>query len=172
MAIISNTSPVIALAQTGKLEILRELYSSVSIPPSVKAECIDKGRAMGAPDVHEIERGVSEGWIKVVPLEKKWETEAARLIDHAQIGQGEAEAIVLAKETRTPVILDDAEARAVARSLRLQYHGTIMVPYEAFVKGLISRAEFVKLVSDLSKILWVSPGVVAEILRKGEEVKK
>lgn len=172
MAIISNTSPVVVLAQIGKLEILRELYGSVSIPPSVKVECIDKGRAVGAPDVHEIERGVSKGWIKVVPLEKKWETEPARLMQHARIGQGEAEAIVLAKERRTPVILDDAEARAIARSLRLQYQGTMMVPYEASVRGLVSHAEFVKMVTDLSKILWVSPAVVAEIFTKAEEVKK
>lgn len=32
--------------------------------------------------------------------------------------------------------------------------------------------EFVEIVTALSKILWVSPAVVAEILRKAEEVKK
>lgn len=47
-----------------------------------------------------------------------------------------------------------------------------MGPYEAFVRGLISHAEFVKIVTDLSKILWVSPAVVAEILTKAGEVKK
>jgi len=47
-----------------------------------------------------------------------------------------------------------------------------MVPYEAVIKGLIRYNELVSILSDLSKVLWVSPAVMAEILRKAEEVRQ
>lgn len=172
MAITSNTSPLIALAKVGRLWLLKDLYGEVAIPPFVKIECIDKGKTIGAPDAYEIEKGVREGWIKIASLERRSKTQVRNLIRHAQIGQGEAEALIVAKERRIAVILDDAEARALARSLGVELVGTLMVVYEALVKRLISYEELVKILSDLSKVLWVSPAVIAEILRKAEEVRK
>jgi predicted nucleic acid-binding protein len=90
----------------------------------------------------------------------------------ARIGQGEAEAIILAKKRSVPVILDDAEARAVARSFDLEYMGTLMLPYHAFVRGMLSREELVEILTGLSRVLWVSPDVIAEILRRAEGKKE
>jgi predicted nucleic acid-binding protein len=90
----------------------------------------------------------------------------------ARIGQGEAEAILLAKERSVPVILDDAEARAVARSLGLDYLGTLMLPYQAFVRKILSREELVEILTGLGRVLWVSPDVIAEILRRAEGIKE
>ena len=67
------------------------------------------------------------------------------------------------------MILDDAEARAVARSLDLEYMGTLMLPYQAFRREILSREELVeilKILTSLSRVLWVSPDVIAEILRR------
>jgi len=169
MAVSSNTTPLIGLAKIGRLKLLEQLYGAVVIPPKVKEECIDKGKAIGAPDAYEIEKAVQEGWIKTPALEGKWKTRVNNLMQRAPIGQGEAEAIVIAQEKKVPVILDDAEARAVARSLNIDFFGTAMVPYEAFVRGLISYAELVTILTDLSKALWVSPTVIAELIRRAQE---
>ena len=134
----------------------------------MKTECIDRGRAIGAQDVYEIEQRLQQGWITVVPLGKNSEREATQLMARARIGQGEAEAIMLAKESGVPVILDDAEARAVARSLDLEYMGTLMLPYQAFRREILSREELVEILTSLSRVLWVSPDVIAEILRRAE----
>jgi len=172
MPATSNTSPLIALTKTGRLRLLKELYGTVIVPPFVKGECVDKGKVIGAADAYEIEKGVQEGWIKVVALGKKSRTRARTLTERARIGQGEAEAIVLAKERRLLVILDDAEARAVARGLGVQHMGTVMVPYVAFVRRLISRQELVAMLADLSRVLWISPTVIAEVLRMAQEGRK
>lgn len=172
MAIASDSSPLIALARIKRLGLLKELYKEVVIPPAVKVECVDKGKAFGAQDAYEIERGIAEGWIKVLPLQRAWVDRVKRMMQRAEIGPGEAEALIVAKEKGVPVILDDAEARAIARSSGLEFMGTLMVPYEAFVGQVISYKEFVGILTDLSKVLWVSPAVIAEMFRRAEEMRK
>ncbi len=169
MPITSNSSPLIALAQIGRLRLLKDLYGTVLIPPAVQVECIDRGRAIGAPDVHEIEKAVQEGWIQLTHLAKNWRTQARRLMQQAQIRPGEAEALIVARGKQMALILDDAEARAIARSLNIHHLGTLMVPYEAFARRLISYQKLVAILIDLSKVLWVSPAVIAEILRRAQE---
>lgn len=151
---------------------MKDLYGTVIIPPKVKEECIDKGKAIGARDAYESEKAVQEGWIKEVTLDRKSRARVEHLMRHAQIGQGEAEALSVAQAKKLPVILDEADARAVARGLKIQYLGTVMVPYEAFVRRLISYEELVGILTDLSIVLWVSPAVIAEILRRAQEVRK
>lgn len=172
MAISSNTTPLIGLAKIGRLKLLKEPYGTVIMPPFVKEECIDKGKVIGAPDAYEIEKAVQDGWIKTATLERKWKTRVNNLMQRAPIGQGEAEAIVIAREKKLSVILDEADARAVARSLKIDHFGTAMVPYEAFVRGRISYDELVTILTDLSKVLWVSPAVIAEMFRRAQEARK
>ena len=97
----SDTSPIIALAHIRRLELVKTLYGSVLIPPSVKTECIDRGRAIGARDVYEIEKRLQGG-----SRSSHWaRTRSERppsWMARARIGQGEAEAIMLAKERGAP----------------------------------------------------------------------
>jgi predicted nucleic acid-binding protein len=172
MAVISNTSPLIALAKIRRLQLLKDLYGSVVMPPFVRVECIDNGREIGAPDAYEIEKAVQEGWIKAATLDRKWKTRVNNLMQRAPIGQGEAEALIIAREKGIPVVLDDADARALARALGIEHMGTLMIPYEAVIKGLIRYDELVSILTGLSKVLWVSPAVIAEILRKAQETRK
>lgn len=172
MAVTSNTSPLIALAKIRRLQLLKDLYGTVVMPPFVKVECIDNGKEIGAPDAYEIEKAVQEGWIKSATLDRKWKTRVNNLMQRAPIGRGEAEALIIARENGIPVVLDDADARALARALGIEHVGTLMVPYEAVIKGLIRYDALLSILSDLSKVLWVSPAVIAEILRKAEEVRK
>jgi len=174
MAVISNTSPLIGLAKIRRLQLLKDLYGAVIMPPFVKVECIDRGKEIGAPDAYEIEKAVQEGWIKPETLERKWKwkTRVNNLMQRAPIGQGEAEALIIAKEKVLPVILDEADARALARGLGIEHFGTVMIPYEAFVRGLITYDELVSILTDLSKVLWISPAIIAEILRKAQDGRK
>lgn len=163
---------MIALAQVRRLDLVAALYGSVLLPPAVKIECVDRGKAIGAQDVYEIDKGLRNGWITVVPLDPNADREATQLMARAGIGRGEAEAIALARMRTVPVILDDAEARAAARSLGLDHLGTVMLPYQAFVRDLLSRQELVEILAGLSRVLWVAPDVIAEILRRAEGEKR
>jgi predicted nucleic acid-binding protein len=172
MPIVTNTSPVIVLARIGRLELLKELYGTVLMSPSVKVECIDRGKEAGARDVLEIEKGISQGWIQLVGLNKDETRRASRLMDDARIGPGEAEVLVLAKSRSALALLDDKEARAIAKSWGLEYTGTVMVLHEAFVKGLVGYHELVDDLAKVTRVMWISTDVITEIIRRAKEVKQ
>lgn len=104
MIVVSDTSPITSLLQTGHAELLPMLFGEVLIPPAVQAELLRFHATL--PD-----------WLSV-----------RAIVDHQQadelgsrLDQGEAEAIVLAEECRADYLLIDeklgreqAQARGVA----------------------------------------------------------
>ncbi len=172
MRVTSNTSPLICLAKIGRLKLLRDLYGTVVVSQLVKVESVDKGKELGASDALEIERAIEEGWITVAkPTESQDET-MQRLISEMGIGLGEAGALTLAKDGKMLIILDDKEARAIAKSWDLEYTGTVMVLYEAFVCKLINYDELVEDFAKLAKVMWISTDVTTEIINKARKVRK
>lgn len=99
-------------------------------------------------------------------MNKSQKKETEKLINETKIGWGEAEALVLAKSKKMLVILDDKEARAIAKSWNIEYTSTVMVLYEAFVKKLISYDELIEALTEASKIMWISTDVITEIIKK------
>jgi predicted nucleic acid-binding protein len=168
----SNTSPIVALAKIGRLELLRYLYGTVFISPFVKVESVDKGKELGASDALEIERAISENWIKIAKLTRKQSQNIRRLVAEARIGLGEAQALTLAKDKGMIVILDDKEARAIAKSWNLKYTSTVMVLYEAFVKNLINYDELIEDLAKLTKVMWISTDVITEVIKRAKKVIK
>ncbi|MEM2896088.1 MAG: hypothetical protein QXG01_00690 [Candidatus Bathyarchaeia archaeon] len=172
MPITSNASPIIALAKIGRLKLLKDLYQTVLISPFVKVESVDKGKELGAPDAREIEKAIDKGWIKVIELTKNQNQIIQRLISEAGIGFGEAGALTLAREKRIPLILDDKEARALAKSWDLECTGTVMVLYEAFIKNLISYDELVEDLAKSTRVMWISMDVITDVIKKAKKVVK
>jgi len=172
MPVVTNTSPIIILAKIKRLQLLKELYGTVIMSPFVKAECIDRGRDVGAEDVLEIENGIKQGWIQLVNLDRKQMRKVKRMMNEARIGFGEAEALVLAESRKALAVLDDKEARAVAKSWSLEYTSTLMVLYEAFEKGLTGYDELVEDLAKLTKIMWISTDVITDIIRRAKKVRK
>jgi len=166
MPVTSNTSPIVALAKTGRLGLLKDLYGTVFISPFVKVESVDKGKEFGASDALEIERALDEGWIRVAKLTRKQSLNIRRLVAEARIGFGEAGALALARDKGIIAILDDKEARAIAKSWNLEYTSTVMVLYEAFVKNLISYDELIEDLAKLAKVLWISTDIITEIIKR------
>jgi predicted nucleic acid-binding protein len=115
--IVSNSTPLIALSKIGKLELLREYFGVVHIPKEVYDEVVTRGKNLfGAMEVKNAE------WIKVEEVRNKIAVES--LLGY--IGQGEAEAIILAKERNTKLLLiDDSDGRQIAERLGLKITGTI-----------------------------------------------
>ena len=163
---------MIILARIERLQLLKELYETILMSPAVKVECIDKGREAGATDVVAMENGIKQGWIQLVNLDKEEMREARRLMDEVRIGMGEAETLVLARSRNALAVLDDKEAKAIAKSWNLEYTSTLMVLYETFAKNLIDYDELVEDLAKLTKIIWISTDVITDIIRRAKEVKK
>lgn len=120
-SVVSNTSPLIALHQIGRLDLLRGLYGTVAIPPAVARET--------APSI---------------PARPEWipERTLAHCLDprvlRAALDPGETEAIGLALELGvTSIILDDLPARRLAQEVGLPVVGTLGVLVQAKRHGLL-----------------------------------
>jgi predicted nucleic acid-binding protein len=121
---------LIGLSRTGRLELLRELFQSILIPPAVYDEVVTSGG--GRPGAAEV---AAADWIATCePIDHL-------AVDYLKItlGAGESEAIVIAREQKADfMILDDWQARQTALGLSLLVIGTVAVLAKAEKKGLIS----------------------------------
>lgn len=130
MRVIVNTSPLIALNQIGRLELLRQLYGAIIRPQAVYDEL------MGGLDQHEYSDSIlSADWIITEP-----DPEGMAL--RKELGAGETAAIILAHKTNADLlILDDLQARLVATGMGLRITGTLGVLLAAKQQNLILDLE-------------------------------
>lgn len=123
--VVSDTTPLIALAGVGLLDLLPRLYGAVSIPEAVMKE-YQNGVGPGDPVLTEL------AWINVVPV-----TRYPGLPDPAS--NGEAASITLAVTSKARLILlDDKAARRIADKLGLPTGGTLGLLLTAKRAGLIA----------------------------------
>lgn len=163
---------LIALAKIRRFGVVQGVYRDALIGPVVHAEAVGAGKHIGAPGVERIEHALDEGWLRVArptPAERRL---TARVLRTSRLHGGEAEALAIAVQRRLPVVIDDKEARSVAGALGLDYMGTAGVLLEAFLLRHLTLSELEDAVVALARVMWLSPGVVATILRIAREEKR
>jgi predicted nucleic acid-binding protein len=106
--VVSNSSPLIALARIGRLNLLASFYKRILIPAEVQHEVTVTGR--GLPGAEEVR---SANWIEVISQKPPVHPSLAHACHH--LGAGERAAILLAKSLQADlVLLDEWKARRVA----------------------------------------------------------
>ncbi len=120
MKAVLDSTPLIYLAKIKGLSLLKEVYEELYIPPAVYNETIIKGLERRFFDANTIQKWIDEKKIKIKKLNEKQKKETERLIKFAEIETGEAEAIILAQHLKADLIIDDAIAQGVARSIGLE----------------------------------------------------
>ncbi len=100
MVVVANSTPLIALSKLGLFELLKEYFGEVAIPKEVYEEVVTRGGSLfGAKEVS------NSNWIKVIEPENRIAVDSLSM----SLGKGEAEAIILAKEKNTLLIIDDKD---------------------------------------------------------------
>jgi predicted nucleic acid-binding protein len=117
--VVSDATPLIALAKIGQLRLLQELFGGILIPRMVYDEVVTN--SSGRPGADEIR--LAE-WITIrSPADQN---RVAYLRD--DLDAGEAEALVLADELNADwILLDETKARLAAEFLGLHFIGTVGV---------------------------------------------
>ena len=142
MPIVSDSSPLIWLAKVGKITLLKTLFDEVIIPHEVYIEAVEKGLQGGFTDAQIIKECVNEGWIKLSKLNVKDQSMLQRISENSfEIHSGEAQAIVLAREMKLLLLMDESAGRAFAQAWGLKVKGTIYVIISALRKGFISETQ-------------------------------
>ena len=122
MLVVSDTSPILNLVAVERLELLKDLYGSIVIPPAVSAELHDNGTFLAMD------------WIQVVEPANRAAVEALR----AELDAGESEAIVLAQQLNASLLLiDERLGRRAAAQLGLDVTGLLGILAEARKRRII-----------------------------------
>ena len=154
-AIVADSGPLISLALIGHLDLLRQLYQQVLVPPAVWHEVTVKGWGMpGAEAISQLT------WLEIRKPEPQVLQPLSILVD-----PGEAEAIALAQTiTDSIVLLDDSQARRVAERFNIPRIGTLGILRRAKKRGLITairpHVEFLK-----ANNIYMADNLVAAVLR-------
>ena len=116
--IIADSTCLIGLERIGKIDLLPQMFSQVTIPPEVQKEF-----------------GIYYSWLIVKSTENIGMVNSLKLV----VDDGEAEAITLAYELGYRLIVDDKQARNTAKKLGIQIIGTVGVLVKAKQLGLIEQ---------------------------------
>ena len=157
---VVNTSPLIFLAELGHLDLLHRNADIICVPPAVLDEVrVKPDRAAQAVDQ------ATQSWLLVRKVGNRQAVE----ILQADLDLGEAEVIVLAREIGADrVVVDDLDARRIARRLDLELVGTIGLLLSARLRGEIPsiRGEIERLEALGFR---VAPDLVEAVLRAAGE---
>jgi predicted nucleic acid-binding protein len=164
--VVADASVLIALAKTGRIGLLRELYGEVAVGPRVSEEVIEAGREVQAPEVSAIEAAFQGKWMREVAPDASERRLSRRILTGSRLHEGEAEAIALASSRKLMALLDDKEARIVARAMAVELMGTAGILLEAFLRRALDFGALEDALEDLTQVIWLSPSVVTEILRR------
>lgn len=171
MAIVPDASPLIVLSKIDKVELLPRLYGRVLITPRVWEEAVSVGKAIGARDAVLLEKFVQESAFTRIKL-KTAEKKLAKELRKSGTGDGEAEVLAVARSRKALAILDDKDARAAALGLGIDHVGIAGIFYEAFIRELVTYQELLELLEKLGRVAWMSPELLAGIIRKAGEVRR
>nr|BAL57698.1 hypothetical conserved protein [uncultured Acetothermia bacterium]BAL59382.1 hypothetical conserved protein [Candidatus Acetothermum autotrophicum] len=115
--VVTNSTCLISLERIGQLDLLPALFEPVFIPPKVQEEF-----------------GSMRAWL----VEQAPQNAALVMALKQLVDVGEAEAIALAFEQKTTLVLDDRKARQVAKRLGVRIIGTVGILVRAKKQGILA----------------------------------
>lgn len=153
MLVVSDTSPLTALLQIGREDLLRQIFSEVFIPPAVEAELLRNHTRL--PD-----------WLEV-----RAPHDIPENIMAAELDPGETEALALALEIHAGMVLmDERLGRRAAGELGLKVTGLLGCLVLAKDAGFIATVSPV--IKELQGIAgcWFDDALIAAILHATDEL--
>jgi predicted nucleic acid-binding protein len=153
MIVVSDTSIVTSLIHIGRLALLQKLQGKVLIPRAVHRELVRSHQVL--PEFLEVREILDRDMV-------------ARL--EAELDLGEAEAIVLAKESRADLLLiDEKLGRRVAVREGIRISGLLALLVVAKRRGLISSVRETAGQLERQAGFRVSDAVKLELFREAHE---
>lgn len=145
MIVIADTTPLISLLKLNRLDLLKELFSTVYIPNFVLQELISNPKYKSEADTI-----LNSQFIITKSIT---DTTALHILMKVNmLDRGEGEAIILANELNAEVLLmDEVKGRKIAKKLGLNLSGTLGVLMKAFDKNLLNTSEVLYYIDKLQE---------------------
>ncbi len=145
MIVVSDTTPIISLMKMGQLTLLQKLFDSVYIPKAVYRELTDNDKF--SEEVSIVQK------CEFLYVEEVYNKKSVTILrDFTGLDAGESEAIILADEKNSDVLLmDEHKGRQVAKKIGITITGTIGILTQAFDEGMLSQEEIEDCIERLRK---------------------
>lgn len=135
MIIISDTTPIISLIKINRLDLLEKLFVEVLVPNAVFKEL-----TTNTLFTNEAEIVKKSSFLKVSSVQNQKSLQLLQAV--SGLDDGESEAIILADELKSNILLmDERKGRKVAQKLGINITGTIGILIQAYNEGMISDVE-------------------------------
>jgi predicted nucleic acid-binding protein len=158
--LVVDASCLITLAKIGRLNLVREFADQVVIPDAVYNEVV--GRGAGRPGHAEVAQA---SWISRRTVRDH------RVVDRLEIelGRGESEAIVLARELNADlVIIDDTRARQIAEVEGVRVVGLLGLLLTAKERGVLEAVK--PILNEMIKVgFYIGDVVYRNVIRQARE---
>lgn len=149
--VVSDAGPLIHLAQINKLHLIKKLFNSISIAPEVKREVLDEGIKLGHADAQIIGKAIAEGWIIVESASENLALTAKRLVKGEKISQTDAKTLLLAKENKAEILVDEKILSDLAKMYGLKVWNTWTILLESLRSGFIEIFDIESAISELGE---------------------
>lgn len=135
MTVISDTTPIISLIKINHLDLLEKLFGEVLIPEAVYRELTTNALFENEAIIVK-----ASAFLKTSAVQNR---KSLQLLQAASgLDDGESEAIILADELKSDVlIMDERKGRKVAQKLGIKITGTVGVLLQAYSETMISSDE-------------------------------
>ena len=145
MIVISDNTPIISLMKAGRLELLQKLFGVVYIPDAVYRE-LTENEAFS--EEAKLVRECEFLFVEEVDNGKS----VAILRNFTGLDAGESEAIILADEKSSDVLLmDEHKGRQVAKKMGITITGTIGILTQAFDEGMLTKEDVERCIEQLKE---------------------
>ena len=135
MTIISDTTPIISLIKINRIDLLEKLFGEVIVPEAVFREL-----TTNTVFANEAEIVNSSSFLKTSAVQNRKSLEILQAA--SGLDDGESEAIILADELKSDVlIIDERKGRKVAKNLGIKITGTVGILIQAHDEKMISAEE-------------------------------
>ena len=149
--VVSDSGPLIHLAQINKLQVLQKLFGCIVVTPSVKVEVVDEVILRNFPDAEVAAEAFKKGWIIVETLSERALEQAANLAGGEGISPADAQVIILAEKKKALFLSDDNALSKIAEMYGLKTSDTWSILFEALSRNLVTLTELTEAVDELGK---------------------
>jgi predicted nucleic acid-binding protein len=173
LVVVADAGPLIHLAQIDKLFLVQRLFGQATITLSVKREAVDEGVRLGYSDVDVLAEALKDGWVIVESVPERLAKTAEKLAEGENISRADAETLLLAKEKKADLLVDEKIVSDLAKMYGLKVWSTWTLLLESLSRGLIEVADVENAVRELGKKKFrLSVKQVKEILDAAEFIEK
>jgi len=162
--LVFDAPPLIYLTRLGLVNLIEAIPTRKFAVRSVFREVVERGRAKGLADALALARLFEVNAIGIADA-----ADMALLRTFRKIGglkEADVETLVVAKERNYRAVLDDLQARKVARTYAIDFVGTSHVLILGIENRLLTKQETLEAVDDMIEAGWrCGPELYREIIR-------